>query len=369
MRFTTLRLFAGAALLPLAFAPLLAAQQTAAERTADQVFKNIQVFRGKPASELRPTMSFMASSLGVRCAFCHVQPFSADTKPQKKTARRMIEMVFAINKANFNGRPEINCYTCHQGHTEPQGALSIAADLPPGAMPAMAGGRRGGRGARGGGARGGFDRTNLPTAAQVIAKYQDALGGASALAAIRSETITASQAMFGRTQTLTLVKQGGKFALTEGKARAGYDGTSYWTQRGNTSAPAEGEMATQLQQYAGMYPAAGLDAAQARVFARVPFQGGQAYLMAVRTANGFERYYFDAQTGLLRRIITGTPTYLGMLPLQVDYSDYRSVGGGVKLPFTIQFSDHQRTWTQTVSSVKLNAAVAPGALAAPSSNR
>ena len=360
MRFPSLRFLAGPALLALALTPVLAAQQTAAEKTAEQVFKNIQVFKGRPASELRPTMSFIASSLGVRCNFCHVQPFSADTKPQKRTARRMIEMVFAINKANFNGRPEINCFTCHQGHTEPNGALSIAADAPPAAMPA------GGRGAGRGAGRGGFDRTNLPTAAQVLAKYEAALGGAGALAAIRSETMTVQQAMMGRTMTLHMVKQGGKFALTEGAGRAGYDGSRYWSWRGRGAvAPAAGEMATELAIYNGLYPAAGLDAAKARVFARVPFEGGKAYLMAARTANGFVRYYFDASTGLLRRIITGTPTYLGMLPLQVDYSNYQSVGGGVKLPFTMQFSNHERTWTQTVSNVKLNQPVEASALAAP----
>ncbi len=368
MRFPSLRFLAGAALAALALTPMLAAQQTAAEKTAGQVFKNIQVFKGLPASELRPTMSFIASSLGVRCNFCHAQPFSADIKPQKKIARRMIEMVFAINKSTFNGRPEVNCFTCHQGRPEPDGALSIAADVPPPAAGAMAAGpaRGGARGGRGG--RGGFDRTNLPTAAQVLAKYEQALGGASALAAIRSETMTVSQPMMrGAAMALNVVKQGGRFAITQGRGRAGYNGSAFWSWRGRGAAgPAEGEMATELSLYQGMYPAAGLDPAKARVFARVPFQGGKAYLMAERTAHGFVRYYFNASSGLLRRIITGTPTYLGMLPLQVDFSNYQSVGGGVKLPLTLKFSNHERSWTQTVSAVKLNAPVAAGALAEPS---
>ncbi|HEU5235932.1 MAG TPA: hypothetical protein VFU37_02255, partial [Pyrinomonadaceae bacterium] len=36
-------------------------------KTAEQVYKNIQVFKGLPASELEPTMAFISGSLGVKC--------------------------------------------------------------------------------------------------------------------------------------------------------------------------------------------------------------------------------------------------------------------------------------------------------------
>src|SRR6185437_1686980 len=131
----------------LALPAALLAQATPAEKTAEQEFQNIQVFKGKPANELRPTMSFIASSLGVGCNFCHAQPFSADTKPEKATARKMIEMVYSINQTSFNGRNQVNCYTCHQGHSRPTSALTIAADMPAGSEAA---GRGGGRGRRAG---------------------------------------------------------------------------------------------------------------------------------------------------------------------------------------------------------------------------
>ncbi|MGH9394295.1 MAG: c-type cytochrome, partial [Terriglobales bacterium] len=124
MRLTSTSFVFAAALL--ALPALLLSQTTAAEKTAEQVFQNIQVFKGKPANQLRPTMSFIASSLGVQCGFCHAQPFSADTKPTKATARKMVEMVYAINQNSFNGRSEINCFTCHQGHSRPTSNLSIA---------------------------------------------------------------------------------------------------------------------------------------------------------------------------------------------------------------------------------------------------
>lgn len=50
---------------------------------AEQVYKNIQLFKGMPASELEPTMAFISGSLGVKCNHCHVNPFSKDDKPTK----------------------------------------------------------------------------------------------------------------------------------------------------------------------------------------------------------------------------------------------------------------------------------------------
>src|SRR5579864_1464177 len=73
-------------------------------KTAEQVFKNIQVLKGTPADELQPAMQFISNSLGVECSFCHVQnAFDKDDKKTKQTARKMIEMQMAINKDHFNG--------------------------------------------------------------------------------------------------------------------------------------------------------------------------------------------------------------------------------------------------------------------------
>src|SRR5882762_4544490 len=49
-----------------------AAAAPAAERTVEQVQKNIKVLNGLPQSQLIPTMNFMSASLGVRCTYCHV---------------------------------------------------------------------------------------------------------------------------------------------------------------------------------------------------------------------------------------------------------------------------------------------------------
>jgi len=71
-----------------------------------------------------------------------------------------------------------------------------------------------------------------------------------------------------------------------------------------------------------------------------------------------ERLYFDAQTGLLLRRITTTPTIVGLIPEQVDYDDYRDVGG-LKLPFTIRVTaiDSYNNSTRKFTEIKLNVPV------------
>src|SRR5580692_1872121 len=92
----------------------------AGPKKTEEQFKNIQTLKGIPADQLIPAMQFITASLGVECEFCHVQgAFEKDDKKPKQTARKMMEMMFAINKENFNGHREVTCYSCHRGAVDP----------------------------------------------------------------------------------------------------------------------------------------------------------------------------------------------------------------------------------------------------------
>ena len=83
-------------------------------------YKNLKLLGGSPASSIGDTMNSWAFALGKDCQFCHVQGnFPADEKPEKATARKMVEMAMAINKNHFDGRQQVRCYTCHQGSNHP----------------------------------------------------------------------------------------------------------------------------------------------------------------------------------------------------------------------------------------------------------
>src|SRR3989442_14874344 len=106
-------------------------------KLAEEEFKNIQALKGIPADQVIPSMQFIAASLGVECEFCHVAHANEkDDKKPKVTARKMIAMMMAINKDNFEGHREVTCYSCHLGSTDPVGTPIITDEE---AKPAAAG--------------------------------------------------------------------------------------------------------------------------------------------------------------------------------------------------------------------------------------
>ena len=94
----------------------------------------VKVLTGLLAPQFQEEMNFITQALGVTCGTCHVRGnFASDEKPEKLTARRMLEMTKAINKQTFpDHQPKpgesvlgrVTCYTCHQGERTPK--------LPPG---------------------------------------------------------------------------------------------------------------------------------------------------------------------------------------------------------------------------------------------
>src|SRR5690348_614277 len=134
------------------------------QQTAEQRFKNIQIFKNLPAAQLDPTMAFISGSLGVKCNYCHTNQFDKDDKPTKLAARRMIQMVLDINKGNFNGQNAVSCYTCHRGKPTPVSVPAVGQNLWAPSSPAPV--------------------ETLPSVKQILDRYVQALGGAEAMTKI-----------------------------------------------------------------------------------------------------------------------------------------------------------------------------------------
>ena len=105
----------------------LAAPQAASQpkhQTSEQAFKNIRVLKGIPVDDFMGTMGIMSAALGFDCSECHSGAgtekvdWAADT-PKKVRARRMVEMMNAINRDNFSGRQMVTCWSCHHGRDRP----------------------------------------------------------------------------------------------------------------------------------------------------------------------------------------------------------------------------------------------------------
>src|ERR1051326_8488419 len=103
-------------------------------KTAAEAYKNIQVLKDAPAEQLLSAMQFISTSLGVGCDHCHVRgAFEKDDKKPKETARKMMQMMFAINQNNFDGHRDVTCYSCHHGTSHPLSAPVITDEdvVPP----------------------------------------------------------------------------------------------------------------------------------------------------------------------------------------------------------------------------------------------
>ena len=124
-------------------------------------------------------MGVLTDDLGLDCADCHPgagsdkADFVIDT-PQKKTARKMIEMLGTINKTNFAGVQMVTCWTCHHGRETPATTIALEAVY---SAPNS-------------------ERDDVVTAvpgqsaAAIFDKYIAALGGAQRLAGLTSYVVT-----------------------------------------------------------------------------------------------------------------------------------------------------------------------------------
>ena len=92
---------------------------------AEQVFKNIQTFKGMPAIRvLRIMEQAFVPNLGVTCTHCHVdKEWESDAKPTKGIARNMwtlrAQWQAEVRKASGNAEAVVTCYTCHKGQAKP----------------------------------------------------------------------------------------------------------------------------------------------------------------------------------------------------------------------------------------------------------
>jgi len=75
-------------------------------------------------------------------------------------------------------------------------------------------------------------------------------------------------------------------------------------------------------------------------------------------------FYFDEETGYLRRLVRYTPSPVGRIAVQIDYTDYRDVGG-IKFPFELQFSWLDGRYTAKIKDIKTNVAIDAAKFAKP----
>jgi photosynthetic reaction center cytochrome c subunit len=327
-----------------------------AAKTAGEQFKNIQVLKDIPAGELIPSMQFMAGSLGVDCEFCHVHgAFDKDDKEEKQTARKMITMMFAINKDHFGGEREVTCNTCHHGANDPASTPAISETEPKHEEAESA------------------NAPALPNAAQILDHYVQALGGEQALHKFSSRVEKGTLSGFGAPSPVEVFAKAPDARVTvvhteRGENVTAYNGRSGWMSGFGPSRPITGGELDNEKRNADFYFAADIAKTfqQVSVGPRTEKVGDhESYVLMARNPDHPPvRFYFDKESGLLLREMRFVETPLGRNPSEVDYADYRDVEG-VKLPFQWTIARPGGRFTIKIDSVQQNAPIDDARFAPP----
>jgi photosynthetic reaction center cytochrome c subunit len=347
----------------------------AASGKAGEAFKNVTTagLKDLTVDDFIASMGVISADLGLDCADCHPNAgtdkadFVVDTA-RKNTARRMVDMVAAINRTNFNGQQRVTCWTCHHGRITPATTIELDAwyDAPNSENDDSV--RQG---------------SGLPTADEVLDKHIEALGGAQKLAGITSFIATGTAVGYGE------LGGNAEFSVF---AKAPNQRTILITYKDHPERPSStwvfdgrtGWISTPRGLLAE-YELTGGEREGARLEAQLSFPGqikealtgwrgaarqsigGRDYLVVQGNGpRGFvATLYFDPRSGLLARVVRYTPSAIGRMPTQIDYADYRDVGG-VKFPFEYRFTWLDGRYTAKLNDLKTNVSVDPAKFGKPS---
>ena len=300
---------------------------------AEEIYKNIQVFRGISADQMGQIMVLFASSLGVDCEFCHVKQRELDTKQSKRTAREMVRMVLDLNKNTFGDRNQVTCYTCHRGSIRPVGPAPPAGSSFRGLRPEEQARAEDLDPGRNTGAAGG------PAPDRLLDNFVRALGGMDALRKISSriQKGTATDHA-GRRFGVEFYSKAPDRSLQilhtpEGDMIEAFIGKAGWGKI--ATAPPRPNQARQNEIDAAMledqlYLATHLKQILSGLRTGPPEKvgGRDAYVLH---ANAFGRvpveFYFDQSSGNLLRLVYYQQTPFGYNPAQIDFIEYRQADG------------------------------------------
>jgi hypothetical protein len=328
------------------------ASGAAGPKKAEEQFKNIQVLKGISAEQVIPSMMFITASLGVQCDFCHVQgAFEKDDKKPKQTARKMMEMMFAINKDNFEGHRTVTCNSCHRGNAVPQAIPAVMTEDPKEPM---------------GGPKPAEAKENAgPAADQLLDKYVQAAGGAAAIEKVTSRVMKGTIDFGGKSLPIDIYSKDPDQRISfthmpEGDSVTAFNGHEGWLGTpGRPSREMHGSDLDGASIDADLHLATHLKPmfSEMRMRGTEKIGDHEAYVVVgQREGKPPIELYFDEQSGLLVRLVRFGDSALGLLPTQIDYADYRDANG-VKIPYRWTLARPSGRFTIQVSEVKQNVPV------------
>ena len=334
-------------------------ERQSGQKLAEEQFKNIQVLKGIPADQLIPAMQFISASLGVECDFCHNhEAMDSDEKKPKKIARKMMTMMFDIDKNNFDGKLQVTCYSCHRGAAMPVSIPEIKEG------PAGHGVEENMPGAS----------VALPKGEELLDKYLAAVGGADAVQKITSRVqkgkVTTSD---GKTWPVDVYskapdKRISLVHLPNGDSVTAFDGKHGWMsvpgRPAHMMSASENEGARiDADLYFPVHVKTMYE--KFKVTKGEKIDGHETFLVEGQSEGKPPlRWYLDKQSGLLLRLVRYAQSPLGLNPTQIDYADYRDANG-VKVAFHWTVARPGNRFTIEVEDLQQNVPEDDAKFAAP----
>jgi photosynthetic reaction center cytochrome c subunit len=382
-------------------APMARAQQPPPKvkdmvgKTAGQYYKNVKVLKDVPAVDIHPAMEYITVALGVGCGYCHdTRKFDDDAKSTKRSARNMMQMMFALDNTVFDGKREVTCYTCHRG--APIGAteqllpgqrppmlppnpdsfakiaipnLTLDANMAPvrpgpGDPPIIPPNPNAPKPAP------------LPSAEELLSKFERAVGAG---AVKNAKTIVAKgtvEMAVPNPPGVTGPPQIGHPAVEIDRkapdkaletiqmpngvaARTGYNGEMGWLAGAVGRELMGGELQS-VQDWAEFVPALHFqeEHTNVRVVLAETIDGHDVYVVAgvAKNGSGLDRLLFDQKSGLLVRAVSNMNSVLGSFPETTAFDDYRDVNG-IKMAYTVKVMSPEGDRTYKFDSIEVNAPV------------
>lgn len=343
-------------------------------KKAGDYFKNVSTSTLKELSvdDFIGAMGVMTDAMGLDCADCHPNAGSDQVDwvfdtARKKTARRMVEMVSALNKQFFGGAQRVTCWTCHHGRVVPATSIMLNKlyEAPNDELDDFV-----------------PRDPDQPAATAILDKFIAAIGGAQRLGAVKNFVASGSSIGFGG------FGGDGEFTIfanapNQRTVRIQFPqhpdrGISMWVFNGT-----QGWVNTPRALLEN-YDLIGGDLDGARLEANVAFAGNlKAAMTNWRTGfrrvigdeeyvtvqgNGargsFGTFYFHPNTGLLKRVVRYAPSPVGNVTVQIDYDDWKDVNG-VKFPFEYNFYWLDGRYTAKVKEYKVNTTIPAGVFDRP----
>jgi photosynthetic reaction center cytochrome c subunit len=309
--------------------------------TCEQVYKNIKVFKGVPASDLIPAMEFMSASLNYECTDCHdPKDYSVDTRT-KDTAREMVLMQRDIDTKNFNGRNQVTCMTCHRGSEHPVGTPI---------MPGVA-----------------FrhERTSTTLKPEDIFAMEIAAAGGLSAPLVRTGTLTAPNDATHKIEKTPLEfvqTEGGKYRLVANDRKIGSDGSHTWYG----GYPMTDEPAATFERMGRAWRSKDAFAGLQDVVVSGQDKIGKADVIVIRgsrpSTSSTEELYFESKTNLLLRMVNIRPSPLGNVVSSIDYSNYKPIKGA-KVPMKVvaTFAGGGSQWIMEFKDARLDPSIGDAA--------